>query len=587
MNTRIKQSLIFIFSISLIVGGVLAAIPNNTLRNNWLVITGVNVTGSYQIDGNDIITGAGVADFTSVDADQYSLAIVNVTDILAYPYSSASYIISTDGTNYYAKNGTTGQIDYSGTNATTVIQNAVNNGNKIYISSGVYIISQAIHPINNTELIGSGWDTIFFLANNANPTWNIIETTAPYPNWFRVSNIYFDLNSANNVPVDHTHGAAIDWSYSAVTIEKIYVTNPDYRGVFAYWSKGCYITENYIEGYQDCIDVDYGGATISAASLNSFISNNILTGVSVSSDNGIVIDGAHGYSFYGVIENNVINNCYNGIKINSKNTKGFIVKNNIIKGSSYPIRLLGSENVADSNTIELGSRGIEVRGDWNRVTNNMVINSANGPPLDIIGNWNTVSGNTVSGGNYHASISGNYSVFVNNHLLNIYTASRYLDISGSYNIISQNMITDTHPGSIVFSAPVAAGSTIIPMSSTEDIVIGSRARLREAAKADTWGYILGVYTNTIELSAPAGIDYTIAGYLSLEHNTDNFISVSGTENTITNNYFDRYTGTPTITDTGTDTKINGNTGILAAGDTHYLAGNLEMWNSTAWVIIGP
>ena len=54
MNTRIKQSLIFIFSISLIVGGVLAAIPNNTLRNNWLVITGVNVTGEYQLDGVDV-----------------------------------------------------------------------------------------------------------------------------------------------------------------------------------------------------------------------------------------------------------------------------------------------------------------------------------------------------------------------------------------------------------------------------------------------------------------------------------------------------------------------------------------------------
>ena len=104
--------LILVFAVvSCGIGIINAAIPNNTLRNNWLVITGVNVTGSYQIDGNDIITGAGVADFVSVDADQYSLATVNVTDILAYPYSSASYIISTDGTNYYAKNGTTGQIE--------------------------------------------------------------------------------------------------------------------------------------------------------------------------------------------------------------------------------------------------------------------------------------------------------------------------------------------------------------------------------------------------------------------------------------------------------------------------------------------
>ena len=152
MNTRIKQSLIFIFSISLIVGGVLAAIPNNTLRNNWLVITGVNVTGSYQIDGNDIITGAGIADFTSVDADQYSLATVNVTDILAYPQIPTSFVIFTDGTNIYAKNGTTGNIDFSGTDAYTVIQNAIDaidtrtgQGGKLFFKNGRYLLHRELN----------------------------------------------------------------------------------------------------------------------------------------------------------------------------------------------------------------------------------------------------------------------------------------------------------------------------------------------------------------------------------------------------------------------------------------------------------
>ena len=89
--------LILVFAVvSCGIGIINAAIPNNTLRNNWLVITGVNVTGSYQIDGADIITGSGVADLVSVDADEYFLNAVNKTDIFAYPQQPASSTIWRD-----------------------------------------------------------------------------------------------------------------------------------------------------------------------------------------------------------------------------------------------------------------------------------------------------------------------------------------------------------------------------------------------------------------------------------------------------------------------------------------------------------
>ena len=56
---------------------------------------------------------------------------------------SASYIIFTDGTNVYAKNGDTGAIEYINTDAAKVIQYAVNNvigngGGKIFIRRGLY-----------------------------------------------------------------------------------------------------------------------------------------------------------------------------------------------------------------------------------------------------------------------------------------------------------------------------------------------------------------------------------------------------------------------------------------------------------------
>ena len=42
-----------------------------------------------------------------------------------------------------------------------------------------------------------------------------------------------------------------------------------------------------------------------------------------------------------------------------------------------------------------------------------------------------------------------------------------------------------------------------------------------------------------------------------------------------------------ISDSGTNTVIRNNIGYTGTGDVRLNAGNIEMWNSTAWVIIGP
>jgi hypothetical protein len=57
---------------------------------------------------------------------QMYLDSINRTDVLANPEQPTSYTIYTEGSDYNAKNGSTGQIDYSGTVASTVIQNSLN-----------------------------------------------------------------------------------------------------------------------------------------------------------------------------------------------------------------------------------------------------------------------------------------------------------------------------------------------------------------------------------------------------------------------------------------------------------------------------
>ena len=101
-----------------------------------------------------------------------SLLYSNVTlapkgELLSNPVfpGSASFIIGTDGTNIWAVNGTTGQIVYFGTNATQVIQNAIDaltNGGEIFIRSGTYIVADTEYGIrvsSDTSIIGEGYST--------------------------------------------------------------------------------------------------------------------------------------------------------------------------------------------------------------------------------------------------------------------------------------------------------------------------------------------------------------------------------------------------------------------------------------------
>ncbi len=73
---------------------------------------------------------------------------------------TASYIIFKDGNTIYAKNGTTGKIDYSGTDASTVIQSIVDTltatGGRIYFKAGVYRINSTLIIPSTGNIIMEG-----------------------------------------------------------------------------------------------------------------------------------------------------------------------------------------------------------------------------------------------------------------------------------------------------------------------------------------------------------------------------------------------------------------------------------------------
>jgi hypothetical protein len=79
----------------------------------------------------------------------------NRTDTLAFPEQTASYIVFVDGGVYKAKNGSTGQIDYSSTNATYILHTACVNGKSVYVKYGIYQLGiYGLVLPTSTEIIG-------------------------------------------------------------------------------------------------------------------------------------------------------------------------------------------------------------------------------------------------------------------------------------------------------------------------------------------------------------------------------------------------------------------------------------------------
>ena len=84
-----------------------------------------------------------------------------------YP-GAPSYTVWREGSNYFAKDAN-GEIDYSGTNASYVIQSVINtftSGGKIFFKQATYQLSTALTLKAYTTLEGENWNTIIKSTSN-------------------------------------------------------------------------------------------------------------------------------------------------------------------------------------------------------------------------------------------------------------------------------------------------------------------------------------------------------------------------------------------------------------------------------------
>jgi hypothetical protein len=86
--------------------------------------------GVHLIDRRRFLRYAGAAAFTAgalLVGPQGSLGTANAQSTAKGPVQAESYLVYTDGSTWYASNGATGAIDYSNSDAATVIQKAIDS----------------------------------------------------------------------------------------------------------------------------------------------------------------------------------------------------------------------------------------------------------------------------------------------------------------------------------------------------------------------------------------------------------------------------------------------------------------------------
>jgi parallel beta-helix repeat protein len=213
---------------------------------------------------------------------------------------------------YFVRNSKTGDIEFLGRDAGTVIQSAINalpNGGKVFLKSATYVVTSTIMLNSNIELAGEK-GAVIRVANGANIS---ALRTASGANKIVLRGFEVDGNKAYNSYVSGIHVAVYIADASDVLIEDLHVHDgPD--------------------------------------------------GVSVVNSHDVVVKGC-------VIENNQ----FNGMFIGNPNSYNVLVEGNIIRNNAWQgVELGGSGTniphdviIADNHIVDNGQFGIPIWNGYN------------------------------------------------------------------------------------------------------------------------------------------------------------------------------------------------------------------------------
>ena len=303
---------------------------------------------------------------------------------------TASYIIFKDSESWiYAKNGSSGAIDFSGTNASDVIQNAMNqliSGGKIFIKAAQtgapyqeeYFIDSKLIPLKDTIIDGDGakliTSSLIFYINVPNVT---------------IKNLHLSGHTEDGIYIasSGSYSKILDNSFNEFE-SYIFVDESDHNEIVG---NQIYKSRNSLQPIISVKDGNY-----------NTISRNTIVSKPVTCEQIIEINGSVTGAVGNIItENHIYGNdsCNVGISLNS--TDENIISNNYIKSANYGIIIesLASNNLITNNRIkDMDKAGIRLYKSENMtITGNHISN---------VTIQNYAAGINVSNSNY-TIISGN------------------------------------------------------------------------------------------------------------------------------------------------------------------------------------
>lgn len=172
--------------------------------------------------------------FMDYRTGQFWYSGYNRTDTFANPQLPYSYEIFRDGSNYKMKNGTTGQIDFSSTNASAVERFADGNlssvGGIIFVKSATYNSDVGWYIHKKVKLIGEGpFSTILNITGNVNGI--TIDPANTASDW-QIQNLQVNMNSYNGNAIYSTNSSCTGTQeMQSIYNIRIYAVAAGYSGI--------------------------------------------------------------------------------------------------------------------------------------------------------------------------------------------------------------------------------------------------------------------------------------------------------------------------------------------------------------------
>jgi len=387
----------------------------------------------------------------------------NVTEALKYPEQPASYIIFTDGSTVYAKNGTTGEIEFSGADAATVIQQAIDalsgSGGKIFIKKANYLLTSgltlpsSLPPPYEACLIIESDGAIFSVHSSV--TTDVIKLICTdkrnYSLLLRGFHIYpaskdpsyygIRIENILNLYIDHV---TLGWeglklvNCDIVYLSDLYIVDTSNEGVYLDDCGYVFFSDTFLDnvgGYGGLSG--YNGLHLRGASTRVFMNNIVIFGQK----------GSYGGQEYGVYIEGV-SQCYcNNFEIDGFKKAGLHIEKGlqvtldnfrVYNSDSYGIELVSGRGEISYLTLtnfiiyNCTSRGITLYAKSSHPIHHIAIN--NGLIYDISGTTpiGIAIGDDGSAGAYAHHITVSYV-----HIVNVHQPFTE-DNNADYNIIKNN-----------------------------------------------------------------------------------------------------------------------------------------------------